>query len=376
MPCQQQTTGSCDMQAYFNQTLSAPGAAPGIEHDEIANLPDGTGQVRISCIDYCQEQVFIQEIDNLEDFINRNRPESTSVRWISVDGLSNKKATHVLATKYNLHPLAIEDMLQRTQRSKVEAYGGDDSEFKARLFIVTHALQIRERRLHHKQVSIFLGHNTVLTFQENSSTEWDIIRQRIQAKGSRLRTSDASFLAYSLLDAIVDSCFPILETFGDRAEELEALILEHSQPDLISQIHQFKRDLLLLRWVVWPMREVVSSLQRDPHECVSETTCVYLRDLYDHVVQLIDLIENYREIASDLVETYMSSASNRMNEIMKVLTIIGTIFIPLTFLAGVYGMNFKHFPELDLVFGYPAFWMLCLIITGVMVLVFRRRHWF
>jgi magnesium transporter len=376
MPYQQQTTGSCNMQAYFNQALSALGAAPGIEHDEIANLPGGTGKVSISCMDYCPDQVLIQEIDNLEDFINRHRPESTSVRWISVDGLSDKKAIHVLATKYNLHPLAIEDMLQKTHRSKVEAYGGDDSEFKTRLFIVTHALQIREGRVHHEQVSIFLGHNTVLTFQENGSTEWDIIRQRIKSKGSRLRISDASFLAYSLLDAIIDSCFPILETYGDRAEELEALILERSQPDLISQIHQFKRDLLLLRWVVWPMREVVSSLQRDPHECVSEATCVYLRDLYDHVVQIIDLIESYREIASDLIEMYMSSVSNRMNEIIKVLTIIGTIFIPLTFLAGVYGMNFKFFPELDLVWGYQAFWLLCLIITGIMLLVFRRRHWF
>jgi magnesium transporter len=137
-----------------------------------------------------------------------------------------------------------------------------------------------------------------------------------------------------------------------------------------------KRDLLLFRWVVWPMREVVSYFQREQHECVSETTRIYLRDLYDHVVQIIDLIETYREIASDLVEIYMTSMSNRMNEILKVLTVIGTIFIPLTFLAGVYGMNFKNFPELELVWGYPAFWVACLIIAGIMLLVFRRRRWF
>jgi magnesium transporter len=229
------------MNEYPNQVQRVPGSAPGIEHDEIAHLPSGTGQVSISCIDYCQDQVLVQDISNLEEFIVQHRPEWAMVRWISMDGLSDKQAIQLLATKYDLHPLAIEDMLQAKQRPKVEAYGGDDSDFEARLFLVTHALHIQEGRLDHEQVSIFIGHKTVLTFQENRSTEWDAIRQRIKTKGSRLRTSDASFLAYSLLDAIVDRCFPILESYGDRAEELETLILEHSQPDLINQIHQFKR---------------------------------------------------------------------------------------------------------------------------------------
>ncbi len=363
------------MQEYLDDPVRVPGAAPGIEHDEIASLPRGTGQVCISCIDYSPDQVSVQEINNLEEFVSRHRPEWAVVRWISMDGLSDKRAIQILAEKYNLHPLAVEDMLQKTQRSKVEAYGGEESEYMARLFIVIHALQIQEDRLEHEQVSIFLGHKTVLTFQDSRSTEWDTIRQRIKAKRSRLRDSDASFLAYSLLDAIVDSCFPILETYGARAEELEDVILQQSDPNLINRIHQFKRDLRLLRWVVWPMRELVSSLQREPHECVSETTRVYLRDLYDHVVQILDLTETYCEIASDLVETYMSSMSNRMNEIMKVLTLIGTIFIPLTFLAGVYGMNFHYFPELDQVWAYPTFWLVCLVAALTMMLVFRHRKW-
>jgi magnesium transporter len=363
------------MQIYSNHTQSISGSAPGIEHDEIASLPGRPGQTCIACIDYSPGQVSMREIDDLDDFVGRHRPEWTTVRWISVDGLSDMRAIHTLATKYDLHPLVVEDMLHKNQRPKVEAYGGEDSEFMARLFIVIHALQIRDGRLQHEQVSIFLGHKTVMTFQESRSAEWDTIRQRINAKGSRLRNSDASFLAYSLLDAIVDSCFPILETYSDRVEEIETRILEHSHPSLINEIHQLKRDLLLLRWVVWPMREVVSSLQREPHECLSETTRIYLRDLYDHVVQIIDLVETYREIASDLTETYMSSVSNHMNEIMKVLTLIGTIFIPLTFLAGVYGMNFRYFPELDQVWAYPAFWMICLISAASMLLLFRRRHW-
>ena len=363
------------MKTQFNHTDIHLGTAPGIEHDEIINLPGGTARAMITCIDYSPGSVSLQEIEDLEDFVTHHRPEWSAVRWISVVGLSDMNAVHALATKYDLHPLAVEDVLNAKQRPKVESYGGEESEFQARLFIVTRMLHLKDGRLQHEQLSIFLGHNTVLTFQETSGEMWSLIRQRIHAKGSRLRGNDASFLAYSLLDTVVDSCFPILEHYSDRAEELEALILERSKPSILNEIHHLKRDLLLLRWVIWPMREVVQMLQRDPHECMSETARVYLRDLYDHVIQIIEIIETYREIASDLTETYMSSVSNRMNEIMKVLTLIGTIFIPLTFLAGVYGMNFRYLPELDLKWAYPAFWLICTLLTTLMLLFFRRRNW-
>jgi magnesium transporter len=354
---------------------SNPGAAPGIEHDEIILLPGETGQVTLTCIDYCPAEISIQDIDNLEVFLDSHRPDWAVVRWINVTGLSNMRIIHALATKYNLHPLAIEDILHQSQRPKVDPYGSEDSEIQARLFIVVHTLQMKGESLNSEQVSIFLGHKTVLTFQETPSEVWDPIRQRIKVRGSRLRNNDASFLFYSLLDANIDCCFPILEHIGDRAEELEALVLEHSQISTINDIHQLKRNLLLMRRELWPMREVVSTLQREPHECVTDVTRVYLRDLYDHVIQIIDIIETYREMASDLTETYISSISNRMNEIMKVLTIIGTIFIPLTFLAGVYGMNFHYFPELEQAWAYPAFWGVCAILTGIMFALFRRRKW-
>jgi magnesium transporter len=254
-------------------------------------------------------------------------------------------------------------------------YGGEESGIQARLFLVTRAMYIQDGRLKHTQVSTFLGHKTVLTFQEGHSDVWEPILLRLKNKGSRLRSSDASFLAYSLLDAIVDRCFPILEFFSDRAEELEEKILENVQRNTINDIHVFKRDLLLLRWAIWPLREVISVLRREAHECVSDTTRVYLSDLYDHIIQIIDIIETYREVASDLTETYMSSISNRMNEVMKVLTLIGTIFIPLTFLAGVYGMNFHFFPELDQPWAYPAFWFICVVLAIGMLLFFRRRSW-
>jgi magnesium transporter len=359
----------------FTLRKGDPGAAPGVEHDEIALLPSGADRVRVTCIDYSPDNVLIQVIDDLESFLGHHRPEWSIVRWINVDGLSDMGVIHALAAKYNLHPLAIEDLLHLPQRPKVEAYGGNDSELQARLFIIVRMLRIEDQQLQSEQVSMFLGHKTVLTFQESPGDVWDPLRQRINTKGSRLRNNDASFLTYSLLDAIVDHCFPILEYYGDHLEELEDLVLDNPERRTISQIHQVKRDLLLLRRAAWPMREVVSTLQREPHECMSDVTRTYMRDVYDHVVQIIDIIETYREMATDLTETYMSSVSNRMNEIMKVLTVIGTIFIPLTFLAGVYGMNFRHFPELNIVWFYPAFWAFCVVCAGVMLLLFHRQGW-
>jgi magnesium transporter len=354
---------------------SSPGAAPGIEHDEIAHLPSGNGQVRLTCIDYCPERCEIQDIDDLDEFLNRHRPGWSVVRWINVAGFSNMHILHALATKYDLHPLAIEDVLHLAQRPKVDRYGGEESQIQARLFIVAHVFQSTNGCLESEQVSIFLGHRTVLTFQEGPSNMWGSILERVKARGSRLRGNDASFLVYSLLDDNIDRCFPILEQYGELAEEIEDHILAHPQSNIINEIHQFKRDMRLMRRMLWPMREVIMSLQRESHECVSETTRVYLSDLYDHVIQIIDIIEIYREMASDLAEAYMSSVSNRMNEIMKVLTIIGTIFIPLTFLAGVYGMNFRFLPELSQVWAYPAFWVVCILVAGIMTVMFHRRNW-
>jgi magnesium transporter len=352
-----------------------PGAAPGIEHEDIVRLPGAIGNVYITCVDYSPDNCLFQEIADLQDFIAHHRPEWSVVRWINIDGLSDMNVIHAFAAKYELHPLAVEDLLLTAQRPKVDSFGGEGSEFRARLFIIARMLQLVEGQLSNEQISIFLGHKTVLTFQEDRGDVWDPIRQRIQSKGSRLRNNDASFLTYSLLDAIVDQIFPILEQFGDRLEELEDLVIEKPYQQTISQIHQVKRSLLQLRRAAWPMREAVSILQREPHECLSDTTRLYLRDVYDHLVQIIDLIETYRELASDLTDTYISSVSNHMNEIMKVLTVIGTIFIPLTFLAGVYGMNFHYFPELALTWAYPVFWGVCLALAGAMLYMFHRRGW-
>jgi magnesium transporter len=363
------------MPAFYKHVQGGPGAAPGIEHEEIAALPSGPGKVHVTCMDYCAGECVEQQVDDIEDFINRHRPERVAVRWIDVDGLSDMGVVHTLATKYELHPLAVEDLLNLHDRPKVEPYGGEGTGIRARLFIVARTLELTEGRLISKQISIFLGHNTVLTFRETPGSEWDHVRQRVRAAGSRLRHSDASFLVHSLLDAIVDTCFPILEHYEERMEEIESTLLEDPQRDSSQRINEIKHDLLLLRWVMWPTRDMVAQLQRDPHECVSDGTRIYLRDLYDHVMQIIEIIEMHREHASGLYDSYMSAVSNRMNQTMKVLTVISTIFIPLTFLAGVYGMTFHFFPELDQPWAYPAFWLVCAALAVGLVAFFRRRQW-
>jgi magnesium transporter len=353
-----------------------PGAAAGIELDELPASPRAAnlGAAQITCIDYSPEHHEAQPITDLAAFIARHRPEWSAVRWIDVDGLSDLGIVRALAEKYHLHPLAIEDVLHIPQRPKVQSYD-EAGEYQARLCVILRMMELREGQLLTEQVSLFVGHRTVLTFQETPGDIWDPIRQRLRVTGSRLRMTDASFLAYSLIDAIVDQAFPILEHFGDRLELLEDSILQRPSPETIQEIHRLKRELLILRRAMWPTREVVQKLQREPHECFSEVTRTYIRDVYDHTVQAIDIVETYREVAMGLTETYMTSMSNRMNEIMKVLTIIGTIFIPLTFLAGVYGMNFEYLPEFKWRWSYPTFWGISLLTAGSMLVWFRRKGW-
>ncbi len=351
-----------------------PGAAAGIEPHELPVASGPAATVRITCIDYCPERYEMREVVDLAGFIAEHRPDWSVVRWINVDGLSDLGVVRALAEKYHLHPLAIEDLLHTPQRPKMQAYD-EVAEYQARLFVIVRMMALEEGQLATEQVSLFVGHHTVLTFQETPGDVWDPIRQRIRTAGSRLRTTDASFLAYSLIDAVVDQVFPILEHLGDRLEQLEDMVLQRPTPAAIQEIHRLKRELLILRRAMWPTREVVQKLQREPHECFSAVTQTYLRDVYDHAVQIIDILETYREMATGLTETYMTAIGVRMNEVMKVLTVIGTIFIPLTFLAGVYGMNFQFFPEIHWKWGYALFWAVSLGVAAGMLAWFRRRGW-
>jgi magnesium transporter len=357
-----------------------PGAAPGLEP---ADLVHPTGAVSaptvVTCLDYCVDRFESQSVgnssvDDISEFLARHRPEWSQVRWINVNGITNLAVIRALAEKYHLHPLAVEDVVQAPQRPKVEDYP-QSTETHPRLFVIVRMLAMIDGRLLSEQASFFLGRKTLLTFQESALGDvWNPVRQRIATSGTRLRQNDASFLLYSLLDAIVDQCFPILEVHSNQLEDLEDQVLNDPHQRIMEQIHSVKRELILLRRAAWPMREVINNLQREPHLCMSDETRTYLRDVYDHSVQIIDLVETYREFANGLTETYMSALSIRMNEIMKVLTIMGTIFIPLTFLAGVYGMNMP-IPENKSEWSYPAFWLVCLSTVVGMLLWFRRRGW-
>jgi magnesium transporter len=333
----------------------------------------GAGPVKVTVIDYSEDQVEMQGMLDFESFLSSHRPAWTTVRWINVDGLSDLKAIEALAVKYELHPLAVEDLLNTSTRPKADAYGGDPA-VAARLFIITRMIELKDAKLDSEQISIFLGHKTVLTFQEAPGDIWDPIRVRINSPGSRLRSGDASFLLYTLLDAIVDHIFPVLEHYGDRLEELEVRVIAGNEPNILLDIHHLKRELLLLRRALWPMRDMVHQLQGERHECLSETTRTYMNDLYDHVVQAMDILETYREVVAGLAETHLSTVNNRLNEIMKVLTVISVVFIPLNFMAGVFGMNFEDFPW-KWHYAFPAFVAACLVLVSAMLGWFRRHGW-
>lgn len=355
-----------------------PGSAPGVMPDQLAALakpatPPPSGPVKVTVIDWSAEQVEMHGVLDFDAFLASHRPAWSAVRWINVDGITDLRAIDALAKKYELHPLAVEDLLNTTTRPKADAYGGDP-DVAARLFIITRMIELKAGRLESEQISIFLGHKTVLTFQETPGDVWDPIRQRINSKGSRVRTGDASFLVYTLLDAIVDHVFPVLESYGDRLEDLEARVMEGREPQILLDIHRLKRELLLLRRALWPMRDVVHQLQGERHECLSDTTRTYMTDLYDHVVQAMDILETYREVVAGLAETHLSAVNNRLNEIMKVLTVISVVFIPLNFMAGLFGMNFEAFPW-KWPYAFPAFAVACLVMSYGMLEWFRRRGW-
>lgn len=354
-------------------SMPPPGTAGGIEAADLSARASGPGTVTVTCIDYSPEQCEVQEVANIGDFLARHRPAWSRVRWINVDGLTDMEVLRAFAEKYQLHPLAIEDVVHPLERPKVEDFPGSTDQ-PGRLFVVARAIDERGGSLHSDQVSMFLGRTTLLTFQNVHRQDLEPIRERIANPGSRIRQGDASFLLYALLDSIVDRYYPLLERYSERLTDLDDALLERPSRATLQRIHAIKRELLLLRRSAWPLRDVIGQLQRERHECLSDTAQTYLRDVHDHCVQIIDLIETYREISNGLAETYISEVSNRTNDTVKLLTIIGTIFIPLTFLAGVYGMNMP-IPENQSSLSYPLFWLACLTVAGVMLFFFRRQGW-
>lgn len=322
----------------------------------------------IELIDYDTEQFRRGYIPVEECAAYRDTP---TVSWINVEGVQDVAVLEQLGEDFHLHPLTLEDILNTDQRPKMEEY----DEY---LFIVIKMLRLSENRvdLVTEQVSIILGEHFVISFQDDISGDvFESLRERLKAAKGRIRNVRTDYLCYSLIDAVVDNYFLILETIGERIETLEAELIADPEPATLESIHHVKRELIYLRRSVWPLREVISALQREDTPLISAATGVFLRDVYDHTIQIIDTVETHRDILSGMIDMYMSSISNRMNEVMKVLTIIATVFIPLTFIAGVYGMNFDYMPELRMPWAYPVLWILMIAVAGGMFLYFRRKKW-
>lgn len=304
--------------------------------------------------------------------------DNGSVSWVDVLGLGNQETWQQLNEVFKLHPLALEDVVNVPQRPKVEDY-------EDHIVIIARMVIPKENSsgFYSEQVSLILGKHYLLTVQEESEHDcFGPVRDRIRANKGIIRKQGADYLAYVLLDAIIDGFFPVLEDYGELIEELEGEVVANPTRQTLEKIHQVKRELLALRRSIWPQRDAINTLIRDGSNLISADVQIYLRDCYDHTIQVLDMVETYRELSSSLMDVYLSSLSNRMNEIMKILTVISTIFIPLTFIVGVYGMNFDrekspwNMPELGWYWGYPACWALMIAIASSLVYSFWRRGWF
>ena len=341
-----------------------------------AGLPPGTpvyvGEeaplpARISVISYDETSYTERTVEKPSEIIEDLRSPDTT--WVNVDGLDAEDIVEI-GTQMGFHPLIQEDIVNTLQRPKVE-------EYKDHVFFVLKMITYNEKteEVEIEQVSIILGNHYIVSFQEKAGDCFEAIRQRIRENKGIIRKMGADYLAYSLIDMVVDGYFTALEKIGDRVEDIEDELVVNHRIETLHDIYNMKRKMIAIRKSVWPLREVISRLDKLGSRMFRENTGVYVRDVYDHTIQVIDAIETYRDLLSGMLDIYLSSISNKMNQIMQVLTIIGTIFIPLTFLAGIYGMNFQYMPELGWRNSYPTLWLIMTAITTVMILFFRRRRW-
>ncbi|KUK14221.1 MAG: magnesium/cobalt transporter CorA [Synergistetes bacterium] len=322
----------------------------------------------IEVIDYDAEKVKELKTGKIEDCLPLI--EKGAVTWINVIGLHNTEAIRKVGEHLNLHPLVLEDILNVTQRPKVEFF--DDYIFLV-LKMLTYNPELRKIESEH--ISVILGQKFVLTFQEKRGDLFDPVRGRIRSNKGIIRKRGPDYLFYALIDVLVDNYFYMLEKLGDEIEELEGEVIGSPASGTVHKIHELKRNLIELRRSIWPLREILNLLYKEKPDLIKEETIPYLRDVYDHIIQVIEIIESLRETTGGLLDVYLSSVSNKMNEVMKVLTIIATIFMPITFIAGIYGMNFEYMPELKWRWGYPVVLIAMLIISLGMIIYFRRKKW-
>lgn len=354
----------------FRFNYHIPGTAPAV----LLRREDDPGQPPvITLLSYNQTDCFELRVDSIEELEPNLRPDC--LHWVNVAGLGDVEVLRRLGEIFGLHPLALEDVLNLAQRPKCEAYENT-------FFIVSSMLYFDSpEELVTEQLSIFLGRNFVLTLQEERGEDFfERIRNRIRSGRGFVRKMQSDYLVYTILDAVIDAAFPILEVLSEGLEELENALMDHPTKNNLRKLYEVKRLLLQVRREIWPHREIFGALMRDDTGMVRKETQVFLRDCYDHTTQLIDMVESYRDLAAGLMDVYLSSVGMRTNEIMRLLTLVSTFFIPLTFLAGVYGMNFNtdsrwNMPELNWTYGYLYFWIVSLLISVGMFIFFRKKKW-
>jgi magnesium transporter len=324
--------------------------------------------IRIELLDYTPDVVNERDAETIEEAFEYR--DTDHVSWINIDGLHDTELLKKLGDHFGLHPLVMEDVINVHQRPKVEEYEGY-------MFVVVRMLYIEDdnHALRSEQMSFVLGPRWLLSFQEVHGDVFENVRERIRAGRGRGRKMGVDYLLYALIDALVDHYFVVLEKLSEHLEQLEDDLHVDPTPRVLQRIHAMKREMIYLRKSVWPMREVLAALQRTESVLIRDEINVFLRDVYDHTIQAIDAIESFRDMLSSLQDLYLSSISNKMNDVMKVLTIIATIFVPLTFVAGIYGMNFDVLPELHWKWSYLVFWMVILAMGGGMLTFFRKRRW-
>ena len=323
---------------------------------------------KVTIFDYREDHFQEREAATVDECIPFK--DTPTVTWINIAGIHDVEILRSLGDCYAIHPLVLEDILNTEQRPKLEDFG-------TYLFIVAKMLYLERgtSEVRAEQVSMIVGPNFVISFQETEEDVFEGIRERIRSGRGRIRHRGADYLAYALLDAVVDGYFVILETIGGELEDIEDQLIRDPSAGVLQIVYEMKRELIFLRKSVWPLREVLAVLSRQESDLVKQETIAYLRDVYDHTIQVIDTIESLRDLVAGMHDTYLSSISNRMNEVMKVLTIFATIFIPLTFIAGVYGMNFDWMPELRWHWSYPILWLFMLAVGISMLVFFRRKRW-
>lgn len=353
------------MPRFIKRQIKKAGSSPGT----LVHIGDQkVEKTRITFIDYDETNLQESVIESIEEaFPLKDLP---TVTWINIDGLHQIDIIEKIGQHFDIHPLVLEDILNTGQRPKAE-------EFEDFIFVVLKMLHYNENseKISSEQFSLVLGSNFLITFQEIQGDVFKTVRERIHKQKIRIRKSGCDYLAYALIDAIVDHYFVILEALGDKIEYLETELLDDPTREILEIIHEMKREMIYLRKQIWPIREMINSLAKGESSLVNDSTRLYLRDVYDHTIQVIDTIESYRDILAGMLDIYLSTVSNRMNEVMKVLTIIATIFIPITFVAGIYGMNFKFMPELEWRWGYGMVWAVIVVVAGLMVGFFKKKNW-